>query len=121
MKARRDYESICETLFRRFKPAFFKALCDPNRLAIVARLACASGPMTVSEVGGCCGVHISGVSRHLAMLRDAGIVSAEKNGREVSYRLNPGLLAGALRAAADAIENSVEPAKPQPPKMEKKR
>ncbi|MCZ7583463.1 MAG: metalloregulator ArsR/SmtB family transcription factor [Deltaproteobacteria bacterium] len=101
---RKSRSGRMETLTAWLRPGWFKALGDPNRLAIVARLACAAKPMTVSEVGGCCGVHISGVSRHLALLRAAGVVAAEKIGREVRYRLNLSDLTGALRGLADAID-----------------
>jgi DNA-binding transcriptional ArsR family regulator len=83
----------------------FRALCDPNRLTLVSRLATATGPLTVTEAGTCCGVHISGVSRHLAMLRDAGVIRATKQGREVRYELDCGALASALRELADALES----------------
>ena len=87
------------------RPELFRALCDPNRLTLVARLATASHPLTVTEAGTCCGVHISGVSRHLAMLRDAGVLKATKQGREVRYELDTGELVAGLRRLADALES----------------
>ncbi len=96
----------CRTALREhLRPELFRALCDPNRLTLVARLASANRPLTVTEAGTCCGVHISGVSRHLAMLRDAGVLQATKQGREVRYELDCGALASALRQLADALEN----------------
>jgi len=85
-------------------PAFFKALADPNRRTLVARLARERGPSTVSEVAECCPVDLSVVSRHLAVLRDAGVVHAEKHGREVRYRIEHAVVARRLRELADAIE-----------------
>ena len=87
-----------------FEPALFRALGDPTRLTLLGRLAMARGPLTVSEVAGCCGVHLSGVSRHLKMLLGAGLVTATRQGREVRYRLRCAALSGALRAAADALD-----------------
>ena len=78
--------------------------CDPTRLGVVARLAVAPAPLTVTEVSDCCGVHLSGVSRHLSILRQAGVVTAEKRGREVLYTLDCGALASTLRGLADALE-----------------
>jgi ArsR family transcriptional regulator len=92
-------------LVEHLRPELFRALCDPNRLTLVARLATAGRPLTVTEAGTCCGVHISGVSRHLAMLRDAGVLDATRQGREVRYELDCGALAGALREIADALES----------------
>jgi ArsR family transcriptional regulator len=95
----------CRTVLReQLRPELFRALCDPNRLTLVARLASASGPLTVTEASTCCGVHVSGVSRHLAMLREAGVLKATRQGREVRYELDCGALASALRQLADALE-----------------
>ncbi|MEW6775304.1 MAG: metalloregulator ArsR/SmtB family transcription factor [Bdellovibrionota bacterium] len=86
-------------------PKLFKALSDPARLAILARLAAQGGEATtVSEVASCCPTDISVVSRHLAQLREAGAVSAEKQGREVYYRACCSELASALRQIADALD-----------------
>ncbi|MHC4954656.1 MAG: ArsR/SmtB family transcription factor [Planctomycetota bacterium] len=82
----------------------FRALGDATRLALIARLAVAPGPLTVTEAATCCGVHLSGVSRHLAALRDAGLITATKTGREVRYTLDCSALAGTLRGLADALE-----------------
>jgi DNA-binding transcriptional ArsR family regulator len=95
-------------------PELFKALCDPTRLSVVARLAVATAPLTVTEVSDCCGVHISGVSRHLAILRQAGVVTSEKHGREVRYTLEFGALAGALRGLADALDACRCACRPRP-------
>ena len=96
-----------DALSRHLKPDLFKALCDPSRLALVARLAAATRPLTVSEAAECCGVHLSGVSRHLSLMRRAGAVIAEKRGREVTYRVNFQELIGTLRGLADALEDCV--------------
>ena len=85
-------------------PEIFRALGDATRLALVARLASASRPLTVTEAATCCGVHLSGVSRHLALLRNAGLVDARKQGREVRYTIDCAALAGTLRSMADALE-----------------
>ncbi|HVR30052.1 MAG TPA: metalloregulator ArsR/SmtB family transcription factor [Thermoanaerobaculia bacterium] len=91
-------------LAEHLRPELFRALCDSNRLTLVARLATASRPLTVTEASTCCGVHLSGVSRHLSMLRDAGVLKATKQGREVRYELDCDALAGALRELADALD-----------------
>jgi len=87
------------------RPEFFRALADPTRLEVVKRLACADGPVTVTEVAGCCGVHLSGVSRHLAALRTAGLVKVRRLGREAFYSLDRNAVTGLLRGLADALEN----------------
>ena len=98
-------ENDCtSTLESHFDPEIFRALGDATRLALIARLARAAEPMTVTEAATCCGVHLSGVSRHLAALRNAGLVEARKRGREVRYTIDCGALAGTLRSMADALE-----------------
>lgn len=98
--------AACGTaLAMHLRPEIFQALCEPTRLALVARLATAPGPLTVTEAAGCCGVHLSGTSRHLATLKAAGVVHAERQGREVRYQLDCDALVGALRGLADAIED----------------
>lgn len=77
----------------------------------MSHLIVANRPMTVSEISGCCAIHLSGVSRHLAMLREAAVVTANKVGREVTYELNSADLVAALRGLADAIEECALPLK----------
>ena len=97
---------VCsEALENRLEPELFRALCDPVRLALVAQLAASPRPLTVTEASECCGIHFSGVSRHLALLRRAGVVHAEKSGREVHYRIDVSALASTLRGVADALEH----------------
>ena len=86
------------------RPEFFKALCDPNRIAILIRLAQCCEPCTVSQIAACCPINVSVVSRHLAMLRDAGILDARKQGKEVRYSVRYATLVTTLRSMADAIE-----------------
>lgn len=83
---------------------FFKALSDPSRIQVLLTLSGAREPYTVSRVAEACTVDLSVVSRHLSQLKRAGIVSAEKQGREVYYRLNTESVVKALRQCADALE-----------------
>ncbi len=97
--------SVCRPeLDAQLDPGFFKALCDPVRLALVARLAGSPTPLTVTDASSCCGTHFSGVSRHLAILKNAGLVEAEKRGREVYYSLKTKDLSQTLRQLADALD-----------------
>lgn len=94
----------CDDLSGLLAPGFFKALSDPNRIALLLRLAGLGRASKVSEVAACCEVDLSVVSRHLATLRQAGILDAEKRGREVFYSVRYGELVTLLRSLADAIE-----------------
>ena len=64
----------------------FKALGHPTRLAIVDMLA--EGERCVCELNDHIDADISTVSRHLAVLRNVGILSSEKRGNQVFYRLD---------------------------------
>jgi ArsR family transcriptional regulator len=104
MPEKNAVQKACKSAMEtRLDAELFKALGDPTRLAIVVRLATASGPQTVTEVSGCCGTHLSGVSRHLAQLQRAGVVSSFKEGREVYYRLNHERLATQFTELVAAI------------------
>jgi DNA-binding transcriptional ArsR family regulator len=83
---------------------FFRALCDPTRLRILATLVEAGEPRTVSEIAQRFPVDVSVVSRHLAVLRDQGILAAEKQGKEVRYSVDYRFLVSALQGFATAVE-----------------
>lgn len=109
MSPQRNLPAACEiALNEHLEPELFQALCDPVRIALVAHLAASGRSMTVSETSECCGIHFSGVSRHLAQLKRAGVVRAEKQGREMHYRLEVSDLATTLRGLADALEDCWE-------------
>lgn len=85
-------------------PGLFQALADGRRLTLLARLASARAPLTVGEAADCCGVHVSGASRHLALLRDAGYVRATRAGREVRYELDARVAVRTLRELIRFLE-----------------
>ena len=64
----------------------FAALADPNRRAILASLA-EHGPSTATDLSGRLAMTRQGVSKHLALLADAGLVtSLPGGGRRVLFR-----------------------------------
>jgi DNA-binding transcriptional ArsR family regulator len=64
------------------------ALGDPVRLAIVRQLA-ACAEVCACDFTACCDVRQPTVSHHLRVLREAGVVTAERRGTWVFYRLAP--------------------------------
>lgn len=62
-----------------------KALAEPKRLLLIEALR--SGPATVGDLAAELGVSQSNVSQHLAVLRERGVVVAERSGNNVVYRL----------------------------------
>ncbi|MFZ1935581.1 MAG: metalloregulator ArsR/SmtB family transcription factor [Thermoguttaceae bacterium] len=63
-----------------------KAMSHPTRLFIVDELG-RSGERCVCELTEMVGVDMSTISRHLAMLKNAGIIEDEKRGQQVYYSL----------------------------------
>jgi len=66
----------------------FKALADPTRVAIVSRLA-SGEPCCVCDLTDAFDVSQPTVSHHLRILRDAGLVEAERRGTFAYYWLVP--------------------------------
>jgi DNA-binding transcriptional ArsR family regulator len=97
-------ECCCVGLESLLDPRLFKALSDPSRVTLLVGLAQGCRPQTVSRTAGCCSVDLSVVSRHLAQLREVGIVRAEKRGKEVYYEVDYSRLVQSLRSIADALE-----------------
>jgi len=70
----------------RLQADVLKTLSNPKRLEIVHLLA--NGPCEVSKLAEDLGVSQPNVSQHLSVMRAAGVVEAERDGREVRYRLS---------------------------------
>ena len=62
----------------------FKTLADPTRRAIFERL-CREGEQTVAALTAQAGVSQPAVSKHLALLKQAGLVRDRQEGREIRY------------------------------------
>lgn len=65
----------------------FQALADPSRRAIFESLT--RGEATVKELTARFDISQPAVSQHLAILKDASLVSARRDGRLVYYRVEP--------------------------------
>jgi ArsR family transcriptional regulator len=69
----------------------FKALADPARVGIISMLS-SSDEVCVCALTDELGLSQPTVSHHLRLLREAGLVSAEKRGTWSYYRLEPAAL-----------------------------
>jgi DNA-binding transcriptional ArsR family regulator len=89
------------------------ALADPTRLAIVRELA-ASNETCACDFTATCDVGQPTVSHHLKVLREAGVVTSERRGQWIYYRLAPdvaerlaviarGLIPGGLIPPSDLV------------------
>lgn len=80
----------------------FKALGHPSRLLMVDAMR--DGEKCVCELRELVGDDMSTVSRHLAVLREAGVVTSEKRGTNIYYRLKLSCLENFLLCTATAVE-----------------
>ena len=70
----------------------FATLADPTRRGIFERL-CHEGEQTVHALTARAGVSQPAVSKHLGILKQAGLVLDRRDGRETHYRARPDALA----------------------------
>ena len=82
----------------------FAALGDPTRLSLVLRLG-QKGPMSITRLTDKTDVTRQAVSKHLAILQDAGLVKSATRGRERIWELAPDRFDDA-RAELDRISAS---------------
>ncbi|HYH92871.1 MAG TPA: metalloregulator ArsR/SmtB family transcription factor [Candidatus Saccharimonadales bacterium] len=85
------------------------ALADPTRLAIVRQLASES-ETCACDFTSCCDVGQPTVSHHLRVLREAGIVTSERRGQWIIYRLEPGVSARLGAIARGLVPGGLIPA-----------
>lgn len=100
---------------RAFLP-LFRALGDETRLEIVGLLAAAEKELCVCDIEQHFELAQPTISHHLRVLKEAQIVSAERRGTWVYYRLAPGakvelarfleLLGGKRRARSSSLEGA---------------
>lgn len=88
--------------------ALLKALSDPHRLSILATLARAGDEVCVCDFTAGLPLNQPTVSHHLRLLREAGLISGERRGTWVYYRLQP----DAARRVTDAVASVLPAAVP---------
>jgi DNA-binding transcriptional ArsR family regulator len=72
----------------------FSALADPTRRAILSMLL--EDDMAVTDVAEPFDMSLAAISKHLAVLADAGLISREKRGRVIWCKLEPDAMQAAL-------------------------
>jgi ArsR family transcriptional regulator len=85
----------------------FKSIGDPYRLRMLATLARAPEEVCVCDFTGALPLNQPTVSHHLRVLREAGLVTCERRGTWVYYRLAPGALARIEAAIGDVFLQKV--------------
>lgn len=86
----------------------FAALGDPTRLKIVT-LLCAGGAFSIAQLTATTEISRQGVTKHLQVLADAGLVHDIKLGRERLWQLDPTQIEAA-RQTLDVIGRQWEAA-----------
>lgn len=85
----------------RASAGLFRLLGDEVRLRVLRLLAAEA--LNVTELTGIVGIAQSGVSRHLGLLRDAGLVSEERSGGYTWFRLNPAIRNGSAEGGEGGL------------------
>ena len=82
-----DQPPPCRSLLKTesSKPNGLPRLASPPRIAIIRLLA--TGQMTVTDLAKGCRTEIVNVSHHLGVMRGAGLVEADRDGRFMRYSL----------------------------------
>lgn len=81
-----------------------KALAHPSRLFIVEQLR--EGERCVNDLTGLVGADVSTVSRHLSVLKNAGIVSDEKRGNSIYYSLRVPCILDFMQCVETVLETN---------------
>ncbi len=98
MKRQADYDARVRVV---------KAMAHPTRMFIVDELSRA-GERCVCELTEMIGDDISTVSKHLSVLKNAGIIADDKRGNQVFYRLKCPCIVDFFRCVESVIEGSTE-------------
>lgn len=97
LKTRERYEARARVL---------KALAHPSRLLMVDELA--KQERCVCELTEMVGADMSTVSKHLSVLRNAGLVDMEKRGAQVYYRLRIPCVTSFFQCLTDVMRTAAE-------------
>jgi len=84
-----------------------KAMAHPTRLFVVDELS-RHGQRCVCELTKMIGADMSTVSRHLSVLKNAGVICDEKHGQQVFYRLSMPCVLGFLKCVDTLVKQAAE-------------
>ena len=96
----------------------FKALADPTRREVLQLLR--SRPMTAGELSDRFAVSKPTMSAHFAVLREAGLVDADRQGKTILYRLKLSVLEDAILGFSQVFGIGLgPPSRPDEPPLTK--
>lgn len=96
----------------------FKALSDPTRRQILQLLR--KREMTAGELADCFQLSKPTLSGHFKVLREADLVSSEKSGTTITYRLKVSVLEEAMLGFANLLGIGLGPVRVKPFKRSKR-
>lgn len=99
-----DVQAGSEQLFERIADRL-KAMADPMRLRILHALH--GGELRVNDILGAVGGSQANVSKHLSVLRRAGLVSCRREGVNVLYRIEDATVFAICSSVCDSLERQV--------------
>ena len=105
-KKERRSDAVAAGELQVFKAQFFRALAHPARIRMLEILV--RGSRTVQELQEELGLDQPIVSQQLAVLRNQGIVSAQKEGLSVRYALRDPLVTALLDVARRIFDNRLD-------------
>lgn len=79
----------------------FRTLADPTRRQILRLLG--QGKLTAGEIGNRFAISQPAVSRHLGMLRNAGLITAQRVGQTIVYQLDTTVFQDVVRMLLDLV------------------
>jgi DNA-binding transcriptional ArsR family regulator len=82
--------------------AYFRALGDPIRLQMIRALQ--SGPKSVSDLSLLLEIELANASHHLRVLYHAGLVTSQRDGKFIYYRLSQTIRRPESRPADKALD-----------------
>ena len=88
------------------RASVLKALAHPTRLWIIDKLA--EGERCVCEFADAIDADFSTVSKHLSVLKNAGIVADDKRGKQVFYRLKAPCVLNFIKCVEAVIQTKAE-------------
>ncbi len=88
------------------RAAVLKALAHPSRLFILEKLS--EGSLCVNDLTKMIGADISTVSRHLSLMKNAGLIADEKRGKQVFYSVRMRCALNFLSCVEDVLKEQVK-------------
>ena len=91
--------------------AVFRALADETRRDILRMLR--GGPRTSGEIADHFDSSWPTISRHLSVLRDAGLVTTERKGQEIHYELNTSVFEDVVQYLMGWVKPGLDKGRPR--------